>query len=246
MYTNKILEEENRKTKIVHSKKYLDWLVDFTDSQPNFAWDDEAIEFSPYCSNYDKKYVALFSIFQTELEKLAKEQFVVSLPTNKYEYLKYHFKLRGNFYETIILDGNGRISTLKKITTPCKDYIYVDEKIPAAIKKEREFIEFILINEDIELKPSQYAVHIAHACTNVSISESKKEKFKIWYQDEKNQKKIILKTNEKYLNELSEKFFPSYDSGHNGIPENTLVAVSLGILSRKEAEQYTKNCTLWT
>lgn len=245
MYTDNILVEENRKIKIVHSKKYLEWLVEFTDAQPNCAWDDEAIEFSPYFSNYDKKYAALFSIFQTELEKLAKEQFVISLNTNKYEYIKYHFKLRGNYYETVILDGNGRISTIKKITTPCENFIYVDEKIPPEIKKERELIEFIIINKDINITDPQYAVHIAHVCTNAALSQSKEEKFKIWYQNGKNQKKIILKASENILLELEDKFFATHDIGHNDIPQNALIAVSLGILSRKEAKKYIEHCELW-
>lgn len=236
---------QTKKEKIVHSKKYLDWLVEFTNAQSNKMWDEESITYSNFISNYDKKYAKLLLNFQDELVKLAKEQFVLSLPTNKYEDFKYHFKLRGNFYETTLLNGNGMVSVIKKIECPCESFIYVDEKIPAQVKKERELIEFIIINADLNLSAAQYAVHISHVSTKAALSEFQTEKFKIWYQEGTNQKKILLKTNEKTLEEFEKKFFSSRDTGHNNIKENQLIAVSLGILSRKEAEKYTEKCELW-
>lgn len=237
--------EQNKNIKIVHSKKYLDWLVEFTESQSNKMWDEESIVYSNYNSNYDKKYAKLLLLFQDELIKLAKEQFVLSLPTNKYESFKYHFKLRSNYYETTLLNGNGAVGVIKKINNPCNNFIYVDEKIPPEIKKDRELIEFIIINKDLELTAAQYAVHISHVSTKAAMSELKTEQFKIWYQDGVNQKKILLKADVKTLENLEKKFYSSRDTGHNNIKENELIAVSLGILSRKEAKKYIENCELW-
>lgn len=245
MYLESAKIEESKRIKIVHSKKYLDWLVDFTEYQQNNAWDDEAILYSPLTSNYDKKYASLLSTFQNELKKMAQEQFVLSLDTHKYEYFKYHFKLRGNYYETVLLDGNGAVSTIKKINTPTDTFIYVDEKIPPEKKKERELVEFILINKDLDITSSQYSVHIAHSCTKAALGEYNKEEFKIWNKDGTNQKIIILKTSEEELEKLKDDFYPSFDSGHNNIKENTLISISLGILSRQQAKQYTQNCELW-
>lgn len=235
----------DKKIKIVHSKKYIEWLVNFTKNRPNCSWDDESIIYNQYISNYDRKYANLLSVFQDELRKLAKEQFVISLPTNKYEYFKYHFKLRGEYYETIMMDGNGTVSIIKKIQTPCENFIYVDEKIPPEIKKKRELVEFIVVNEDIDVTAPQYAVHIAHVSTNAAMAQNEDEKFKIWYQDGINQKKILLKTSKDNLEELEKHFFASRDIGHNNIKENTLIAVSLGILSREDAKKYTEKCQLW-
>ncbi len=239
------MSDQNKKIKIVHSKKYLDWLVDFTEGQNNKSWDEESIAYSNYTSNYDKKYAKLLLTFQDELLIMAKQQFILSLPTNKYEAYKYQFKLRGNFYETSLLRGNGSVCVIRRIDEPTSAFIYVDEKMPQDIKRERELIEFIIINNDINLSASEYAVHIAHVSTKAALAQHKKEAFKIWYQDGINQKKILLKTDAKTLEEFEKQFYSSRDSGHNDIPENTLVAVSLGILSRKSAEKYTKKCELW-
>lgn len=240
---NKENTEENKKVKIVRSKKYHEWLAEFTNTQPNATWDDEAIINSPYTSNYDKKYAKLFHVFLYELKKMAYEQFSLSLSTFRHESFKCHFKMCGNFYEATELNGGAGI--LRKIDTPVENFIYVDEKIPADIKKNRELIEFIIINKDIEVTSAQYAVHIAHVSTKAALSQRKNEKFKIWYQDGVNQKKILLKADEKFLEKLENNFFASRDTGHNNIKENTLIAVSLGVLSRAEAKQFTEGCELW-
>lgn len=235
--------DDEKKIKIVRSKKYHDWLAEFTSNQPNETWDDEAIINSPYTSNYEKKYARLFHTFMCELKKMAYEQFSLSLSSFRHESFKCHFKLNGNFYEATELSGGAGI--LRKITTPVENYIYVDEKIPPEIKKNRELIEFIIINKDIDVTPAQYSVHIAHVSTKAALAQQKEEKFRIWYQDGINQKKILLKASKEFLEKLEEKFYSSRDTGHNNIEENTLIAVSLGVLSREEAKTYTEQCELW-
>lgn len=238
--------EQEKQMKIVRSKKYLDWLVDFTRVQPNNSWDDENIAFSRHVSNYDKKYANLLSLFQRTLVDLAQEQFILSHPTHKYEYFKYQFKLRGNYYETSQLFGSGIICVIKQIVSPDTSFIYVDEKMPINERKERELIEFVIINSDLNLTAAQYAVHVSRVAIRSILQQQCTDKFTIWNKDGANQKQIILKANEEILLKLeNEGFISSRDVGHHDIPQNALVAISLGIMSRSEALNYTKDCELW-
>lgn len=243
MYVN---AEQGRLEKIVRSKKYLDWLVEFTETQPNNSWDDEDITYSNHISRYDKKYANLLSTFQRVLTNLAQEQFVLSLPTYKYEYFKYQFKLRGKYYETSQLYGNGIVCVIKEIDVPDKDFIYIDEKIPTDERKQKELVEFIIINGDLNLTAAQFAVHISRVAVRSILEQQGTDEFRIWNKDGTNQKQIILKTDEKTLLKLENNgFISSHDTGHRDIPKNALVAVSLGIMAKSEAEKYTKKCELW-
>lgn len=238
--------EQERLKKVVRSKKYLDWLVEFTKYQPNASWNDEEITYSNHMAGYDKKYANLLSTFQKEIIELAHEQFILSMPTHKYEYFRYQFKLRGNYYETAQLYGNGTISIIKQIDKPKSDFIYVDEKVPADEKKKRELIEFIIINDDLNLTGAQYAVHVSRVAIKSVLKEHGTDKFRIWNKEGVNQKQIILKTSNEILKLLEDKgFISSHDTGHHDIPKDALVAVSLGIMARDEALEYTKNCELW-
>lgn len=241
-----VITEQERQMKVVRSKKYLDWLVDFTSMQSNNSWDDEEIAFSHHFSGYDKKYANLLSTFQKMLIELAQEQFILSLPTHKYEYFKYQFKLREYFYETSQIFGSGTICVIKQIDKPDGDFIYVDEKMPANEKKERELIEFVIVNDELNLTAAQYAVHVSRVAIKSILEQQNTDKFRIWNKDGVNQKQIILKANGETLLKLEEKgFISSRDVGHHDIPKDALVAVSLGIMSRGEALSYTKDCELW-
>lgn len=232
-----------KREKLVSSDKYLDWLVSFTERTYNKSWDDETAELSASSvSNHDIENIINFSVFLEKVEHLAKKQYALSYASNKVETCKYCFKLRGNFYEISNISKGGSINIIRKIITPPETFVYIDEKISPQELKSREFIQYILLNKEIGVSESVYSVHIAHVCTQVAMSAVNTQKFDLWYNN--NQKIIILDDTAEHLESISKDFFASRDSGHNDIPKNSLIAVSLGIISRKNAEDVIANCTL--
>jgi len=234
--------KDAERLRIVKSDKYLDWIVEFTDFTATKSWDDETACYAK-CgfSEYDMNNVILFGTFIQYVLDLAKDQYVVSLPHNKYTDYRYNFQLRNNFYE-ISRVGDGCINVIKKITQPEGKPIYIDEKIDPKEKKDREFVQYILVNKDIEVPASVFAVHIAHACTICAMKESKKPAYDVWYNDK--QKIVILDASQEKMEELEMVAYGIRDTGHNDIPKNSLIALSLGIIPKAKALLLTKGCTL--
>ena len=71
------------------------------------------------------------------------------------------------------------------------------------------------------------------------------EKFKKWYKDGQLQKKIILTAKQSKLEKLEEQFYAVRDLGFTEVENGTLLAVSLGIMTRNEAKPYIKGLQLW-
>ncbi len=234
--------EDNEKLRIVKSDKYLDWIVDFTNHTTNKSWDDETAQFQKECfTQYDMNNVILFSKFSEYIQDLAEKQYVVSLPHNRHTEYRYNLKLRGNFYEMALV-GDGCAHMMKLIETPEGKPIYIDEKIDPAEIKDREFIQYILVNKDIEVPASVFAVHIAHASTICAMKERKKAAFDLWFNDK--QKIVILDASQEKMEEMEPVAYGIRDTGHNNIPKNSLIALSLGIIPKAKALTLTKGCEL--
>ena len=113
--------------------------------------------------------------------------------------------------------------------------------------KNRELIQYIIINKDYigKIDSAKFGVHIGHACTICAIEESPSDKFKKWYKNGKLQKKIVLTTSTKKLEELEKQFYSVRDLGFTEVEKGTLLAVSLGIMTREQAKPYIKRMQVW-
>lgn len=233
--------------RVISSEKYFEWLVNFTDTFESKAWDDENVIYAhSNISQYDLEFARLLLKFNTYVARLAEEQYVTSLPHGRLEIYRYHIKLCNNFYEISAIDHGSCIATIKKISNPNKSFVYVDEKMPIEERKKRELVQYILLNKDVKLPESVYSVHIAHACTIAAINQSGSSSFNLWYGNGDKQKIIILDASSEKLEELETDFFGIRDTGHNDIPKDTLVALSLGVMSKENALKYIEGCTLHT
>jgi peptidyl-tRNA hydrolase len=120
-----------------------------------------------------------------------------------------------------------------------------------------ELIQYIVVNKDLGMSPGKIGAQIGHICTVCAYKYLKedsdltwggnfildKDKFLAWYQGE--QKKIVLEGHQKDLEKLVEKgFFFIRDAGYTEIPANSLTVVSLGVMTREEAKQFTKRLQL--
>ena len=233
---------EQDKLRIIKSDKYLDWIVDFTNKTPEKCWDDESANFyRAYLTQYDMNNVALFNIFVKYVLELATKQYVVSLPHHKLSDFRYNIKLRGNFYE-VSLVSHSCINTIKQIREPEGKPIFIDEPIDPKELKDREFIQYILVNKDLQVPSSVLAVHIAHACTICTMEEKEKPAFNMWFNGK--QKIVILDASKEQMEQLEPVSYGIRDTGHNDIPKNSLIAISLGIIPKKKALILTEGCTL--
>ena len=229
--------------KKVKNAKYLNWLVNFTERIPDKIWDDETVNIKlPSMSELDIENSMMLSTFIYYIEELANEQFVKSI-AKKHDAMRYQFKLRDNFYEAAIAK-RGEFSVIRRIPAPTGDYVCVDEKIDQSLKKEREVIQYILLNSDLKIDPSVIGVHIAHACTLATLKENDNQNFKLWF-GEKKQKIIILNSKERDMEAIEDKFYGIRDTGHNNVPKNSLIALSLGFMPKRDAMKYIENCTLY-
>ena len=120
-----------------------------------------------------------------------------------------------------------------------------------------ELIQYLVVNKDLGMSSGKIAAQVGHACTictykylteDTDLSwggnfQLDKDKFLAWYKGE--QKKIVLEGHQKDLEKLVENnFFFVRDAGYTEIPANSLTVVSLGIMTREEAKQYTKRLQL--
>lgn len=104
------------------------------------------------------------------------------------------------------------------------------------IIEDRELIEYIVVNKDsvkeYNITTEKIAVHTAHAATIFACENYENPLFKEWYGDGTIQKKVILQAHEKEIRKL--KYYGVEDVGYNQVPKGTLIAVSLGIMTKKE------------
>lgn len=111
------------------------------------------------------------------------------------------------------------------------------------VKDENELIQYIIVNEDLNMSVGKIAAQVGHACTICAVKEGSTDRFAQWYNSE--QKKIVCRAHQNYLEGLERKgFYAVRDNGHTEVAPNSLTVVSLGIMSRKEALPYTKRLQL--
>ena len=120
-----------------------------------------------------------------------------------------------------------------------------------------ELIQYVVVNKDLGMSAGKIAAQVGHVCTicayHYLIEDNNdiwckpknidKTKFIHWYNGD--QKKIVLEGHQKDLEKLvNQGFIFVRDAGFTEIPEGSLTAVSLGIMTREEAKVITKRFQL--
>lgn len=236
-------EEENA---FVRSDEYLEWLSSFTKVHDSFS-DETWLYDRDSISEADNLNVERISVFFHYISELAEKQHLFSAKDEGENI--YYFKLKGSYYEISTIIGQGAITFIHTISfDEEKDYVLVDEDVSEEILKERELIQYIIINNDYigKIDSAKFGVHIGHACTICAIQEHDTDFFQRWYQGGMLQKKIILTANTTKLEALEkEGFYCVRDLGFTEVKNGTLLVVSLGIMSRREAKPFIKRMQLW-
>lgn len=233
------------KSHIVKSAEYQNWLVLFIDSLEEKSFYDDKYLYDDKIDKQDRENTFLLSYFQQFVINQMEEQRVLSYQDDE---VNEHFyvKLKGNFYDIYTICGQGAVTFIEKLESePKYSYVFLDEAIPDEIFQERELIQYIVINKDIELSASKLAIHVGHACTIVAEDYLESDIFNRWYQGGKVQKKILLGAHQKKLEELEKKYYSVRDLGLTEVEPDTLIAVSLGIMTRKEAKKIIKGLQLY-
>lgn len=246
-YVDNWIEETKRKKLLVSSKEYWEWIDTFSSKYKNFCDDDWDYDIEAIGKeNYDN--VILLSYFFEYIASLANEQNVLSTLEGENEDVTFYFKLKNKYYSISTICGQGCFTNLSRIDNiDDVEIIRVDEVPSEEELKNRELIQYIIINKDYigKIDAAKFGVHIGHACTICAMKEGNSEKFQRWYQDGKVQKKIILTAKQSKLEKLEKQFYAVRDLGFTEVENGTLLAVSLGIMTRKEAKPYIKGLQLW-
>ena len=129
---------------------------------------------------------------------------------------------------------------------------------------ENEIIQYFIVNNEINISAPKLAVQIGHVATiitheitkimyqplngeyiNPNILISIDDWIK-WYNNGKNQKKIILAGKEKQLLKLIDQgFYYIRDNGLTELLPNTLTVCGLPPMKRSEAQKYVKRLQLY-
>lgn len=245
-YFRKYIEEMERKEAIVKSEEYINWLCDFINIHKYFS-DETWLYKREEISEEDYSNVELISTFFYYIGELADKQFILEESEDGYD-TTYYFKVKNKFYEITTIVGQGAITSIKEIEYSSEHlYILIDEEVNSDELKERELVQYIIINKDYigKIDSAKFGVHIGHACTICALAEQNNSNFKKWYQNGKLQKKIILTASTRKLEKLEKDFYSVRDLGFTEVENGTLLAVSLGIMSRKEAKPFVKGMQLW-
>lgn len=243
-----LMQERQNKIDKASSKEYLDWLINFTNKYN--CWSDDTWTYKKdEIDKQDYENTILLSYFQSYINSIASKQNIFEIIGEDGDEFGFYFKINNSYYKIDTITGQGSFTTIHKLDSIDEqiDIVLLDEEVDEKILQERELVQYIIINKDLigKIDSSKFGVHIGHACTIVAIEQGNSDVFKRWYKNGKIQKKIILKAPQKKLEELEKEFFSVRDLGLTEVDSNTLIAVSLGIMSRKQAKPYIKRLQLW-
>lgn len=229
----------------VSSKEYLEWLDTFSSRYNDFSddcWDYDVDLIGK--ENYNN--VHLLSYFFEYIADLANEQNVVSTLKGENEDVTFYFKLKNKYYSISSIYGHGSIIDISIIDNIDDVEIIKVDEIPSKKElKNRELIQYIIINKDYinKTNTTKFNEYINKACKICAIKENYSDKFLIW--KDKSQKKVVLIANQSKLEKLEKQFYAIRDLGFTKVENGTLLAVSLGIMTRNEAKHYIKGLQLW-
>lgn len=244
-YLEAYMTEIEEKKKLVKSEEYFLWLDIFTQKHPYFC-DDSWNYNEDRISKEDYIKVKHLDYFFIYIRSLAYKQNILSSSEDDDE--TYYFRLKNKIYKISEVSGQGTFTSLSLLENNNNvSIVKVDENITIEEIKNRELIQYIIINKDYigKIDSAKFGVHIGHACTLCAMKEQNSEIFQRWYQNGKLQKKIILTAKTSKLEELEENFYSVRDLGLTEVKEGTLLALSLGIMTREQAIPYIKRMQTW-
>jgi len=131
------------------------------------------------------------------------------------------------------------------------------------MKDENEIIQYFVVNNEIKISAPKLSAQIGHVATIITHEITKImyqslngeyinpniliniDDWIKWYDNGKNQKKIILAGKEKQLLKLIDQgFYYIRDNGCNELLPNTLTVCGLPPMKRSEAQKYVKRLQL--
>ena len=131
------------------------------------------------------------------------------------------------------------------------------------MENENEIVQYFIVNSEIKISAPKLSAQIGHVATIITHEITKRmyqpltgeyinpniliniDDWIKWYDNGKNQKKIILAGKEKQLLKLIDQgFYYIRDNGNNELPPLTLTAVGLPPMKRSEAQKYIKRLQL--
>lgn len=242
-YIDNYINNLENKRKLVSSKEYLDWLENFSKKGP---FNDEDISYNDEIDVIDKENGKIISYFASYIYSEAQIQSVFEeKQEGEFDEERFIFMYNDNFYEIWTIFGQGSITGINKIEKPDNDnYVILGRDLTEEEKKDKELIEYIIVNTDLDMSPGKIAAQVGHVCGMCAEEQGGSAKYNAWkmFHD---YKKIILSGHTKTLEKLEEQgFFAVRDKGYTEIPENSLTAVSLGIMKRKDAKPFIKRLQL--
>jgi len=131
------------------------------------------------------------------------------------------------------------------------------------MENENEIVQYFVVNNEIKISTPKLSAQIGHVATIITHEITKLmyqplngeyinpnilisiDDWKQWYNNGKNQKKIILRGKEKQLLKLIDRgFYYIRDKGLTELSNGTLTAVGLPPMKRSEAQKYIKRLQL--
>ncbi|MDL4840712.1 aminoacyl-tRNA hydrolase [Aquibacillus rhizosphaerae] len=107
-----------------------------------------------------------------------------------------------------------------------------------------EIVQYFVVNNDLEMSAGKVAAQVAHAATQAVFVYHKEADFKTWL--ETGQTKIILKAEQRKLEELKEIGFVSIqDAGKTEIEAGSLTVICLPPMNKVDAQKYTASFGLY-
>ena len=236
---NDYIQEMINKQKQVKTKEYLEWLINFIEKAENNFFTDEDAAYNDNLDVSDKNKATAISYYFTYVKKKGEEQSVFTTEIDDEESI--FFMSHDMFYEIWLIVGQGAITGIRKVTDEIPEsFVIMDRDLTQQEKKDIELIEYIVVNKDLNMSAGKIAAQVGHVCGMCAEKQSLLPKYKKW-KDSYDFKKIVLAGHQKDLEKLKEQnFFYVIDKGYTEIPANSLTAVSLGIMTRKEAKKYIK------
>ncbi len=112
-WTNEQREQEDK----IHSKEYLNWLINFTDKDKYNSFDDDCTLYDNTLLEADKINVELISKFSYYIESLANKQRVTNCPDedNCFEVSNFYFRIGYQYYHISTMVGQGSVTFIEKL-----------------------------------------------------------------------------------------------------------------------------------
>lgn len=222
-----------RKRSIVSKPDYVKELIGIMNSHNLNSIDDE-----PYGDFSDKENEIRgnLSYFYDYLIDLGGVEHFFEGPFEE-KYIVFSYMSQVYFIDTII--GQGAVSILAR-ASECRDGM---DMTPSVVFPEEELVQYIIINKDLGMSPGKIAAQAGHVCTICAVKLGNTSAFKIWYNG--SQKKIVLGAHQKDMEKLeADGYFSVRDLGLTEIPQNSLTAISLGIMTKEKAKTIVKRLQL--